>query len=129
MAFPSGSPYTIENKSFYFMASATLFAGSEFCGASGTSNPSGFKLNDAVSTKPILARIRLLYNSNQPSPLAVEVGDEGDPPLPAQGSLIESSGQTTSGVTRKLQVTRLFPALPALFDYVLFNGSTNALTK
>lgn len=67
---------------------------------------------------PVLARIRLLYNPN-PEPVAVTV-DSGH--LPSQGAIIESTGTTPSGVTRKLQVTRLYPALPALFDYVLFSG-------
>lgn len=67
---------------------------------------------------PILARIRLLYNDTA-WPVAVK-GNGWD--LPNQGSEVESTGTTTSGVTRKLRVTQQYPALPSIFDYVLFSG-------
>ncbi|MEX0616784.1 MAG: hypothetical protein WD231_03185 [Candidatus Woykebacteria bacterium] len=72
---------------------------------------------------PVLARIRFLYNLVA-HPIAVK-GNGWD--LPIQGSEIESTGTTNSGVTRKLKVVRQFPALPAIFDYVLFSGTN--LTK
>jgi hypothetical protein len=67
---------------------------------------------------PVMARIRLLYNSD-PEPIAVTV-DSGK--LPSQGVLIESTGETVSGVTRKLRTIRLHPGLSGLYDYVLFSG-------
>lgn len=80
-----------------------------------------------ITGKPVLIRIRALYNTTR-MPIAVRVGS-GEPNLYSQGVVIESAGQTVSGVTRKLEVIRLYPALPALFDYVLFSGSTSPLTK
>jgi len=76
-------------------------------------------------------RIRTLYSQ---TPIGVVVGlspddDLGQDPLFPQGTVIESVGQTASGVTRKLQVFRPYPALPAIFDYVLFNGSPQPLKK
>ena len=83
--------------------------------------------NDAVSSslKPVLARIRVLYSGS----VIVGVGSPANR-LPIQGYKVQSLGTTSSGVSRKLVVSRLFPALPAVFDYVLYNGSTTSpLTK
>ena len=82
--------------------------------------------NVASSDNPVLARIRLLYN-NASVPVAVQAFTSGGAAkvLPDQGSIITSVGSTPSGVNRKLTVTRLYPALPAIFDYVLYNGSKN----
>ena len=66
---------------------------------------------------PVLARVRFLYN-NIDSPIAVTAAGT----IPTEGSLIESIGQTSSGVTRRLQAVRLYPPpLPIPFDYVLFS--------
>lgn len=84
--------------------------------------------NDVISSAteyPIMARIRFLYN---PTSVKLGVMNPGGV-LPTQGQTITSTGSTPSGVTRKLVVTRLYPSLPAIFDYVLFNGSANPLTK
>ena len=86
--------------------------------------------NDSVVGNPVLARIRLLYSDSN---VAVSATTNAFTPesklLPNQGSLITSIGSTPSGVNRKLTVTRLYPALPAIFDYVLYNGSTQPLSK
>lgn len=74
-----------------------------------------------ANNHPVLARIRILYGG--PTQLAVKTVSGAD--LPDQGSKITSIGKTASGVTRKLTVTRLYPALPAIFDYVLYNGSSS----
>lgn len=73
-----------------------------------------------------LARIRLLYNT-QAEPIAV--APKSGTSLPAQGSEIVSTGSIPGGATRKLKVFRSFPSLPGIFDYVLFNGSSNPLSK
>lgn len=87
----------------------------------------GCSANDQVisGNNPVLARIRPLYNST-PTSLAVQVVGQQ---LPIQGNKVVSIGKTPSGVTRKLTATRLYPALPAIFDYVLFNGATTPLIK
>lgn len=74
-----------------------------------------------------LARIRLLYNT-QTQPLAIAPSG-GSVTLPAQGSQITSTGTVPGGATRRLSVFRSFPALPGIFDYVLFNASSNSLSK
>lgn len=70
---------------------------------------------------PLLARIKLLYNP-APEPVAVVVSGGR---LPSQGSVITSVGESTGHVTRRIRTVRLYDVLPAMFDYVLFNGSTN----
>jgi len=85
------------------------------------------------STNPgthYLLRVRFLYNTAaQPLGLTTTgvVGASG--PLPAQGYEVISTGKTDLGTERKLKVFKQYPALPAIFDYVLFNGSTVPLTK
>lgn len=49
--------------------------------------------------------------------------------LPQQGYTITSTGVGKDGSNRKLVVFRSFPSLPTVFDFVLFNGSNNALQK
>jgi hypothetical protein len=90
---------------------------------------SGFSCpaNDVVTggQAPVLARVRMLYESG----IKLAVGN-GANRLPNQGYQVESLGKTGSGVARKLIVNRLYPSLPAVFDYVLYNGSSsNPLSK
>lgn len=99
---------TFGSTSYQYNATIGIRDGSGVCGQIG-----------GISATPVLARFRMLYNT-LPQPLAVE-GDGW--PLPSQGTEIESTGSTASGVTRKLKVIRQFPALPAIFDYVLFSGT------
>jgi len=68
-------------------------------------------------------RIRLLYNSSL-EPLAVKPDD--DKTLYSQGKQIDSVGQS-GAITRKVVVFESHPALPGIFDYVLFSGTN--LTK
>lgn len=91
-----------------YQATLTILSGS---GCTGVNPP--------PNSKPVMARVRMLYNG---SPLAVRgVGAD----LPPQGFTIDSSGQTPSGVTRRIEVTRLYPSVPSLFDYVLFSGGSD----
>lgn len=81
---------------------------------------------NAVSTagyKTVLLRIRPLY-SNDSMAIRYNSGN-----LPQQGYKITSTGTGQDGASRKLVVYRSFPALPTVFDFVLYNGSNNALTK
>lgn len=66
-------------------------------------------------------RIRPLYNKG-----SVAVKGTG---LPSSSYVITSQGVAGAAVTRVVQVTRTIPALPAIFDYVLFNGSTTPISK
>jgi hypothetical protein len=69
---------------------------------------------------PVFLRIRPLYNTI-PIPIVVEASPP-TPDIPNQGDKIVSVGKTDSGVTRKIEVVTTYPAMPAIFDYVLFNG-------
>ncbi len=89
-------------------------------------------MNDTLgSYRPVLVRLRLLYNPNGPVQMAVESdSSNGGRILPNQGQKIVSTGKLDSGVTRKLTVTKLYPSLPSIFDYSLYDGSTSqTLTK
>lgn len=74
-----------------------------------------------------LLRLRFLYNTTAQY---VGVRRHGGPPndLPLQGHLIESAG-LAGQAARRVRVYRSFRALPAIFDFALYNGSTNPLTK
>lgn len=72
------------------------------------------------------ARLRLLYN-DEPQLLGAQPTNNVDT-FPTQGKIISSSG-TAGNVTRKVQVFESYPYLPGVFDYVLFNGSNNSISK
>lgn len=107
------SPESFSTPGFSFdanrKATLNILGSSETC--TSLKKPSG-------TVKPVLARVRTLYNS---SPLAVE----GNVPLPPQGFTIDSSGKTPSGVTRRIEVARLYSSVPSIFDYVLFSGGSD----
>jgi len=63
--------------------------------------------------KVVLLRINAVYN-----PTDIVVSPKAQ--LPAQGKQITSTGTTTSGVARKLNVLEGYQSLPAVFDYTLF---------
>jgi Tfp pilus assembly protein PilX len=107
------------SKTVFFSADVNLRAADPVIGC-----PDG-KQGDGITANPVLLRIRTLYNSD-PMPVAIESTVAGVD-LPVQGNVIVSTGQTSSGVTRKLRVIRLYTAMSSLFDYVLFSGAT--LTK
>lgn len=74
----------------------------------------------------LLARVRLMYGSST-EPIAIAPVGSGVT-LPTQGQQITSTavaGQTQ----RTVKVVRSNTNLPAIFDYALFNGSTQALSK
>lgn len=105
---PSGVDYR-------YKASITL-NNSVGCGNNDAALPAG--------ESPVLARIRMLYED-----AIVGIGGHnaiGTNHLPNQGYQVESLGKVGSGVARKLLVNRLYPALPSVFDYVLYNGSTSS---
>ena len=76
-----------------------------------------------VGTTPYLLRLKLLYNSES-QPMAVAADNN----LPLQGECFDSSAAIVeSKITRKIRQCQFFEAPPAIFDYVLFSGSS--LTK
>jgi len=67
-----------------------------------------------------LVRIRPVYNSTS---LQVTADPDSFDPLPDQAYLISSSAQIeTTKEAKAIEVTRLEPAAPPIFDYVLFSG-------
>lgn len=64
----------------------------------------------------LFARLRLLYNNS-----THDVGLSADSSLPKQGELIEAVGQSNQA-TRKVEVYRLNPAPPDIFDFALYSG-------
>lgn len=75
----------------------------------------------------VLIRLKAMYNQSSQVPVAVR-GDEGSD-IPVQGFVVQSTGRTASGVTRKIEVIKLYSALSGLFDYVLFNGGNWPIMK
>lgn len=75
----------------------------------------------ASSDNAVSLRLRPLYNKT-----TINVTGSG---LPSQSYVITSRGVAGNTATRVVQVTKAIPSLPAIFDYVLFNGSTNPLSK
>lgn len=68
---------------------------------------------------PVLLRIRLLFNSGTAHYVGVKPLSATFPPQGYKISSTGSSGQTT----RKVDVFQSYSSLPAIFDFVLFNGS------
>lgn len=70
----------------------------------------------------IFGRFRFLYNPT-PSHLGI-IATGGD--LPSQGSIIDCLGTVAeTGVSRRIKVFENHPAVPEVFDYVLFNGNSS----
>lgn len=81
-----------------------------------------------ASRSPLLIRLRLLYSAGSAHYVGVSpIG--GGLTLPSQGYKIDSTGQVLAGqTTRKVQVFVSYPALPPIFDFALFNGSSDPLS-
>jgi len=78
----------------------------------------------------LLLRIRLMCSDGE-GPILIRGYDSGDNrvDLPAQYYKITSTG-TVGGTIRKIEATKTMPALPTIFDFVLFSASETApLTK
>jgi Tfp pilus assembly protein PilX len=73
-----------------------------------------------------LTRLRLLYNTDGPQSVGLDVNFPGDGILPSQGKRIESTG-VAGDSTRKVEVYNLFADLPGIFDSVLF--TPGSITK
>ena len=72
-------------------------------------------INVPSAAKPIILRIKPFHN-------AVNLKVYGTPSLPTQIYEINSVAKTSLGIKRRVQVTRTaLPALPAVFDYVLYS--------
>lgn len=82
-------------------------------------------LSAASSGKLLFARFRFLYlSSGQTQALGVKVAGSGTGlgNFPSQGVKIESTGQAGTS-TRKVEVVRMHPAPPGIFDFLLYSES------
>lgn len=77
----------------------------------------------SLSGTLLFARLRLLYST---VPQALGAKAAAGSTFPSQGIKIESTGQA-GGATRKVEVSRLWPAPLSILDFVLY--STGGLTK
>lgn len=69
-----------------------------------------------AGTNPKILRIKPFHNN------VIDLTVSGSPALPTQIYEINSVAKTELGITRRVQVTRTaLPALPAVFDYVLYS--------
>jgi len=86
-----------------------------------------FNISGIGTTTTLYAlRLRLLYN-DVPQLLGAQPANVSDK-FPVQGRLISSTGNS-GNVYRKVEVFESYPSLPPIFDYVIFNGSSNTLGK
>lgn len=76
-----------------------------------------------VPTGAQIMRLRPLYNK---ASLAVEA--PAGFTFPTQSYLVASTG-TSGEATRKIEVTRSLEAMPPIFDYVLYSGSSGGIQK
>lgn len=84
-----------------------------------------FSVSGIGTTSTLYAlRLRLLYNDTDQMLGAQPASGS----FPIQGRLISSTGNAGE-VYRKVEVFESFPVLPPIFDYVIFNGSSNTLGK
>lgn len=82
-------------------------------------------LSPFSSKKYLLMRAKLLYNTDSKHEIAI---DPNGSILPSQGQVIESQG-SAGDIIRKIRVYQSYPSLPGLFDFVVFNGSSQPLSK
>jgi hypothetical protein len=77
-----------------------------------------------VPTRLLFVRLRILYADEvqalgaKTAGLTLPVGYEN---FPSQGIKIESVGEA-GGSTRKVEVIRMHPAPPGIFDFLLYSG-------
>lgn len=78
-----------------------------------------YRVTLTVPFTPIAFRVRPLYSATA-STFAFSAAAGNN--LPTTGARIESTGSSGS-VQRKIEVVRINPGLPALFDFAVFSGS------
>ncbi len=85
-----------------------------------------YRISVSVPSTPIAMRVRPLYSATASTfAFSAEAGRT----LPLQGARVESLGFSGS-VKRKVEMIRINPALPDIFDYSVFSGSeTSPLSK
>lgn len=79
-----------------------------------------------LSNKPRILRVKSFYSN-----ISAAVSPQGGNTLPPQGFVVNSTGQTADGSVKKaVRVTKSLPALPSIFDFAIYSGSsTQPLSK
>lgn len=73
-----------------------------------------------LSNTPQILRIKAFYSN-----FSAAVAPSGASTLPPQGYVVNSTGRTAdSSVKKAIRVSKSLPALPSIFDFGLYNGST-----
>jgi len=54
---------------------------------------------------------------------SLTVKDYNTSTFPSQGTVIDSQGETTGGIARRVNVVRYHEKIPSIFDYVMYSGS------
>lgn len=80
----------------------------------------GHYVNVATNNTPQILRVKAMYGN-----VSAAVEPQSGVSLPAQGYVVASTGRSADGSVKKaIRVTKSLPALPAIFDYALYSGST-----
>lgn len=126
--FITGSPQPISNlgncgTSYDFRIDIIPYCGPPNCAGPTpmTPNPQSNSILVALRLKPVYAPALLAFRGDYIAATNQEVL------LPEQGKDITSSGQTTSGVTRKWNVIQTYSTAPDIFDYAVWSATN--LTK
>jgi hypothetical protein len=85
---------------------------------------SGVPSCSAAGNQPVLMRVRVMYSDAK----KLAFKPTGSATFTSQGKQITSTA-TSGGKQRTITVFQSNAQMPAIFDYALFNGSTNPLTK
>jgi hypothetical protein len=64
--------------------------------------------------------VKVLYNTDNPHPIGINVNFAGNSALPSQGNLVSSTGSLNQA-TRKVEVTRVYNQAPPVFDTAVFS--------
>lgn len=78
------------------------------------------RANIALVAQDKIIRIRSVYNRTRIAIVPLPAGSQ----LPDLQHRIVSTGQTESGIVRKIEVIRDQPSLPQFFDFALYSGGT-----
>ena len=65
------------------------------------------------------AMVKLFYNNNQSHPVGFDFNFPGNSAIPAQANKIESSG-FSGDTNRKIEVFRILPSIPSIFNSTIF---------
>lgn len=83
------------------------------------------KVNIPIAAEDKVLRVRTVYNRAKLAIIPLPAGTQ----LPDLQHRIVSTGQTESGIVRKIEVLRDQPSLPQFFDFALYSGGSLQQTQ